>query len=267
VTANCARLPVTLSTSTPRAVHRSIVGDPWASPRRNSWPERFPKYSRTIPRCKHRIFVIASAGNDSALQNRCTACGVALTAKKYMLLYRVAPVRPGSLDRRIYRNTGASIRRATCRSSTPPTDWTCRQRARIAAIYRVACRNSSGQVGANRAIGGRGRRTHWEVSPREPAAMDAFGAPAIRFPSETWYSLGVARANILSLPAASNLPRTDGSALTRGLRRPQLEKRLGHIESDLALLQQLLALGRTTGKYLQGGPPGGRTQPSSVSTA
>jgi len=79
--------------------------------------------------------------------------------------------------------------------------------------------------------------------------------------------VGVARANILSLPAAFEFAADLMEARLREELKATAARKAARadIESDLALLQQLLALRPgQTGKYLQGGPPGGRTQPSPV---
>lgn len=244
VTANCADfVREVIDFYYPHAVHRSIVGDLGVTTPKQL-ARTLSKYSRRHPELKTSSFVIPQVpGTVPRSRPVHSVIECALTAKKYMLpLALVHPYIAGSLlvgylgHGRFNPSRNAPILDARQQLDAPLTRMDRRaDQDRMEELVRTA---SAADAAAD--------DPHWAslYAAAEPS-LDASGGPRLQVGAGGEVTrVGIARANILSVP--------EGFEFAAGLVKARLREELksaaarktarADVESDLALLQQLLAL-------------------------
>ena len=263
VTANCADFARgIIDFYHPHAVHRSIIGDLGVTTPKQL-AKTLSKYSRRHPELQTSSFVIPQI--PGTLPRSKPVHGVlecALTAKKYMLpLFALHPYMAGSLiagywgHKRFDPARNALILDASDHLNASPTredrrnfQDRLREIMQSESLPSESARNESAQNESpqTKSSSIAADERHWEsrLAAAEPA-LDASGAPTeqVRVDGEVT-QMGIARANILS--------DRRGLEFTTGLVEARLREELkpgvarktarSDVESDLALLQHLLAL-------------------------
>jgi hypothetical protein len=248
VTANCADFArEIIDFYHPRAVHRSIVGDLGVTTPKQL-ARTLSKYSRHHPALQASHFVIPQV--PGTIPRSKPVHGVvecALTAKKYMLpLFALHPFVAGSLiagyigHGRFDPSRNVQILDAADRLDVPATRQDRRNfQSRLQELVQDKLVQTAPSADA-------ADERHWESRLAAAApAMDASGAPAMQIRvGDLVTPVGVARANILSLPAAFEFAADLMEARLREELKATAARKAARadIESDLALLQQLLAL-------------------------
>ena len=249
VTANCADFArEIIDFYHPHAVHRSMIGDLGVTTPKQL-ARTLSKYSRHHPELQPSHFVIPQVPGTvprSKPVHGVVEC--ALTAKKYMLpLFALHPYVAGSLIAgylghwRFNPSQNALILDASDRLDVPPTREDRRNfqdRLQELVHSELVQTTSLSNAAAN--------ERNWEsrLVAAEPM-LDASGVPTmqIRVSGEIT-PLGIARANILSIPESFEFAADLVEARVREELKAGTARKTARadIESDLALLQQLLAL-------------------------
>ncbi len=264
VTANCADFAREIvDFYHPHAVHRSIVGDLGVTTPKQL-ARTLSNYSRHHRGLQASHFVIPQV--PGTVPRSKTMHGVvecALSAKKYMLpLFALHPYVAGSLIAaylghwRFNPAHNALILDAKHRLDAPPTRADRRnfqdrlqelvrsELVRSELVRSELVQSESGKDTSSANAAADGRRWASLFAAAEPA-LDASGEPALQVRVDgKATAVGIARTNILSVP--------EGYEFAAGLVEARLREELkfaparkaarSDVESDLALLQQLLAL-------------------------
>jgi hypothetical protein len=240
VTANCADFArQIISFYYPHSVHRSIIGDLGiTTPKQLA--RTLSKYSRHHPELQTSSFVIPQVPGTIPRSKRVRGIlECALTSKKYMLpIFLFHPYIAGSLVVAVYvghlhfnpgKNALILDSKHQLGAALTRTDRRVVQ-DQLVELIRAASSTDADE-------------RHWTAvhAAAEPG-LDASGGPTLQLRvDDEVTSAGIARSNILDVPAGSEFAAGLVKARLREELKSAKKTTFADVESDLVLLQQLLA--------------------------
>ncbi len=244
VTANCADFArQVLSLYYPHSVHRSIIGDLGVTTPKQL-ARTLTNYSRRHPELQPASFVIPQVPGTIPRSKRVKGVfEVMLTAKKYMLPIFIFHPYAASAAVAVYvqhwhfnpgKNAPILDSNRQLSAAMTPSD-----RRTIQGQLEELVRTASSRDGD-------ADSKDWaSIRVTAEPGLDSYGAPTLQVQRDgEVQTVGVARSNILDVPAGSDF----AARLVEARLREELKSAATHktaradVESDLALLQQLLAL-------------------------
>ena len=243
VTANCADFArQVISSYYPHSVHRSIIGDLGVTTPKQL-ARTLSKYGHRHSELQTSNFVVPQVpGTIPRSQRVRGVLECALTAKKYMLpIFLLHPYIAGSLVA-VY----AGLSHFNPGKNAQILDSKHQLSAALTHAERRVVQNQLAELArASSSVDTDADERHWTTSraAAEPS-VDTSGGPTlqVRVGSEVM-SVGIARSNILNVPAASEfLAGLMKARLREELKATTAQKTArADVESDLVLLQQLLS--------------------------